>query len=58
MKHGRLFVSGGLVGLITLFVAVPCYGQALTPFHYPLGPYPVLITTESWFHVFPLMVPT
>ena len=58
MKHRHLFLCGGLVGLIALLVATPCYGHALTSFHYPLAAYPVLITTESWFHVFPLMVST
>jgi len=49
-KRHRGF-RAGLGGLIALLLARPCCGHALTPFHYPLGPYPVLIASEMWYFI-------
>ena len=43
------FFRASFVVLIALVTAGRCYGHALTPFHYPLGPYPVWVASEIWY---------
>ena len=50
-RRHRFFRAGlgGLGGLGTLVLARPCWGHALTPFHYPIGPYPIFVDDEHWY---------
>lgn len=42
---------------VVLLACAPCYAHALSPLHYPLGPYPLEIPADaSWFYALPGIV--